>query len=168
MQTEGLDCQSPTNGLSMGFKPWTGKKTNPKIRWWSVHSMITYTWIELNMQKHLSMVGDTLHGTYPGCTYTQYRMGIILSKYGCWAFFLIEAWGSLSIYCPLSHDANHGFLPSQPSSSMIPMPFNNMHDKTINYLITHLAWSTWLAWNQKCHGNPWGLITNWFWPMCWR
>lgn len=80
--------------------------------------------------------------------------GTLLSKYGCWTFFLIETWGSLSIYCPLSHDANHGFLPSQPSSSMIPMPFNNMHDKTINYLITHLAWSTWLAWNQKCHGIP--------------
>lgn len=80
--------------------------------------------------------------------------GTLLRKYGCWTFFLIETWGSLSIYCPLSHDANHGFLPSQPSSSMIPVPFNNMHDKTINYLITHLAWSTWLAWNQKCYGIP--------------
>lgn len=78
----------------------------------------------------------------------------LLSKYGCWTFFLTEAWGSLSIYCPLSHDANHGFLPSQPSSSTIPVPFNNMHDKTINYLITHLAWSTWLAWNQKCYSIP--------------
>lgn len=126
--------------------------------------MISHAWNELNMQKCLSVVRDTLHGT--SYTHLVYHIQALYSinKDAGLSYFELEANYPSTVLFPIIQIMASCFL-RPTSSSRTPMLFNNMHSKNINDCITHRAWSMCLAWIQGSHVIT-GLITNGFCPLC--